>query len=190
MSFLKREKTSMFFVNSSGFLPFWKRFTYCLHQHKKCPKTQNPGADKNCLQNIQKVLDLCGFYGYYMSRYSGIVQSVEQRTVNPYVTGSSPVARATIYVAKSLISRRFFFHFSLYIFRKNTIKKHLNSARYNHKIIHLLYGIFSIAGQNRYTRIYKAFRMLLNCWHTDTKKSSAYVIHLLYQRNIQTSGYL
>ena len=84
-------------------------------------------------------------------------------TVNPYVTGSSPVARATIYVAKSLISRRFFFHFSLYIFRKNTIKKHLNSARYNHKIIHLLYGIFSIAGQNRYTRIYKAFRMLLNC---------------------------
>ncbi len=31
-----------------------------------------------------------------MSRYSGIVQSVEQRTVNPYVTGSSPVARAKI----------------------------------------------------------------------------------------------
>ena len=30
-----------------------------------------------------------------MPRYSGIVQSVEQRTVNPYVTGSSPVARAT-----------------------------------------------------------------------------------------------
>ena len=29
-----------------------------------------------------------------MQRYSGIVQSVEQRTVNPYVTGSSPVARA------------------------------------------------------------------------------------------------
>ena len=27
--------------------------------------------------------------------HSGIVQSVEQRTVNPYVTGSSPVARAT-----------------------------------------------------------------------------------------------
>ena len=32
-----------------------------------------------------------------MQRYSGIVQSVEQRTVNPYVTGSSPVARATVY---------------------------------------------------------------------------------------------
>ena len=31
---------------------------------------------------------------YYKQRYSGIVQSVEQRTVNPYVTGSSPVARA------------------------------------------------------------------------------------------------
>ena len=28
--------------------------------------------------------------------HSGIVQSVEQRTVNPYVTGSSPVARAKI----------------------------------------------------------------------------------------------
>ena len=32
-----------------------------------------------------------------MQRYSGIVQSVEQRTVNPYVVGSSPTARATIY---------------------------------------------------------------------------------------------
>ena len=31
-----------------------------------------------------------------MQRYSGIVQSVEQRTVNPYVTGSSPVARAKL----------------------------------------------------------------------------------------------
>ena len=28
-------------------------------------------------------------------KHSGIVQSVEQWTVNPYVTGSSPVARAT-----------------------------------------------------------------------------------------------
>ena len=44
---------------------------------------------------------------YHMQRYSGIVQSVEQRTVNPYVTGSSPVARATNSVAKSLILRRF-----------------------------------------------------------------------------------
>ena len=42
-----------------------------------------------------------------MQRYSGIVQSVEQRTVNPYVTGSSPVARATNSVAKSLVLRRF-----------------------------------------------------------------------------------
>ena len=33
---------------------------------------------------------------YHVKRYSGIVQSVEQRTVNPYVTGSSPVARAKI----------------------------------------------------------------------------------------------
>ena len=36
-----------------------------------------------------------------MQRYSGIVQSVEQRTVNPYVTGSSPVARATFYTVLS-----------------------------------------------------------------------------------------
>ena len=43
-----------------------------------------------------------------MSRYSGIVQSVEQRTVNPYVTGSSPVARATIY--RRFL--RFFFAFA------------------------------------------------------------------------------
>lgn len=28
--------------------------------------------------------------------HSGIVQSVEQWTVNPYVTGSSPVARAKL----------------------------------------------------------------------------------------------
>ena len=32
-----------------------------------------------------------------MQRNSGIVQSVEQRTVNPYVAGSSPAARAKIY---------------------------------------------------------------------------------------------
>ena len=44
---------------------------------------------------------------YYKQRYSGIVQSVEQRTVNPYVVGSSPTARATNSVAKSLILRRF-----------------------------------------------------------------------------------
>ncbi len=42
-----------------------------------------------------------------MQRYSGIVQSVEQRTVNPYVVGSSPTARATNSVAKPLILLRF-----------------------------------------------------------------------------------
>ena len=40
------------------------------------------GADNFCLQNVQDTLNLWGFYSYYMSRYSGIVQSVEQRTVN------------------------------------------------------------------------------------------------------------
>ena len=36
-----------------------------------------------------------------MQRYSGIVQSVEQRTVNPYVVGSSPTARAIFYTVLS-----------------------------------------------------------------------------------------
>ena len=73
---------------------------------------RNSGADNFSLQNIQKVLDLCGFYGYYMSRYSGIVQSVEQRTVNPYVTGSSPVARATVY--KTAFRGSFYFDFQVF----------------------------------------------------------------------------
>ena len=76
------------------FIIFILRFTRGLHGGHFCPKMRISGTDKKCLQNVQKVLDLCGFYGYYISRYSGIVQSVEQRTVNPYVTGSSPVARA------------------------------------------------------------------------------------------------
>ena len=74
------------------FLPLF----YFVMQDKKCPKRRIFGTHNFYLQNVYKVLDLCGFYGYYMSRYSGIVQSVEQRTVNPYVTGSSPVARAKI----------------------------------------------------------------------------------------------
>ena len=41
---------------------------------------------KNTWNGIKKVIWYAGC--------SGIVQSVEQRTVNPYVTGSSPVARA------------------------------------------------------------------------------------------------
>ena len=64
------------------FIIFILRFTRGLHGAIFCPKMRISGTDKKCLQNVQKVLDLCGFYGYYMSRYSGIVQSVEQRTVN------------------------------------------------------------------------------------------------------------
>ena len=56
---------------------------------------------------MKKVLALGFNKVYYKQRYSGIVQSVEQRTVNPYVVGSSPTARATNSVAKSLILRRF-----------------------------------------------------------------------------------
>ena len=51
-------------------------------------------ADFRDLYIFEKSLDFCDFLIYYSVRYSGIVQSVEQRTVNPYVTGSSPVARA------------------------------------------------------------------------------------------------
>ena len=54
-------------------------------------------ADFRDLSVFEKSLDFCYFLIYYSVRYSGIVQSVEQRTVNPYVTGSSPVARATSY---------------------------------------------------------------------------------------------
>ena len=56
---------------------------------------------------MKKTLEIGFNKVYYSVRYSGIVQSVEQRTVNPYVTGSSPVARATNSVAKSLILQRF-----------------------------------------------------------------------------------
>ena len=45
---------------------------------------------------MKKTLEIGFNKVYYSVRYSGIVQSVEQRTVNPYVTGSSPVARAKI----------------------------------------------------------------------------------------------
>ena len=63
--------------------------------------------DTQYYDNVQKTLDFWDFLIYYSVRYSGIVQSVEQRTVNPYVAGSSPAARATNSVAKSLILRRF-----------------------------------------------------------------------------------
>ncbi len=81
-----------------------KCFTHTLHMG---PKHTGFFADFRILHNFEKSLDFCGQLIYYSVRYSGIVQSVEQRTVNPYVTGSSPVARATNSVAKPLILRRF-----------------------------------------------------------------------------------
>ena len=91
------------------FYYFILRFTRGLHEAVFCPKRRITRVDKKSLQNLHKVLDLCGFYGYYMSRYSGIVQSVEQRTVNPYVTGSSPVARAKEFRRKPRRFAAFFF---------------------------------------------------------------------------------
>ena len=71
-----------------------KCFTHTLHRG---PKYTGFFADFRDLYIFEKSLDFCDFLIYYSVRYSGIVQSVEQRTVNPYVTGSSPVARATFY---------------------------------------------------------------------------------------------
>ena len=65
------------------------------------PKYTGFFADFRDLYIFEKSLDFCDFLIYYSVRYSGIVQSVEQRTVNPYVTGSSPVARATFYTVLS-----------------------------------------------------------------------------------------
>ena len=58
--------------------------------------TQDFFADFRDLYIFEKSLDLYNKLIYYSVRYSGIVQSVEQRTVNPYVVGSSPTARAKI----------------------------------------------------------------------------------------------
>ena len=70
-----------------------KCFTHTLHRG---PKYTGFFADFRDLYIFEKSLDFCDFLIYYSVRYSGIVQSVEQRTVNPYVTGSSPVARAKL----------------------------------------------------------------------------------------------
>ena len=56
-----------------------------------------------------------------MPRYSGIVQSVEQRTVNPYVTGSSPVARATDYKGFARIPFSFTLAFATYLLPKTGV---------------------------------------------------------------------
>ncbi len=70
-----------------------------------------------------------------MPRYSGIVQSVEQRTVNPYVTGSSPVARAKISAEIcgffNIFHTTNFFH-DMFSYVKNGlffIKKHTSDIR-------------------------------------------------------------
>ncbi len=80
-----------------------KCFTHTLHMG---PKHTGFFADFRDLYIFEKSLDFCGQLIYYSVRYSGIVHSVEQRTVNPYVVGSSPTARATNPVAKSWILRR------------------------------------------------------------------------------------
>ena len=100
-----------------------------------------------------------------MSRYSGIVQSVEQRTVNPYVTGSSPVARAKDLCRTPAGLRHFSFicdEFS-FIFHFTFLEKTRPKITQIHQnIIENLYisytAVFFIIRKNRYIRIYKAFR--------------------------------
>ena len=62
-----------------------------------------------------------------MPRYSGIVQSVEQRTVNPYVVGSSPTARARI----SADFCGFFIVFYILVNGPKLSKNGLNTVLYN-----------------------------------------------------------
>ena len=62
-----------------------------------------------------------------MPRYSGIVQSVEQRTVNPYVVGSSPTARARI----SADFCGFFIVFYILVNGPKLSKNGLNSVLYH-----------------------------------------------------------
>ena len=56
-----------------------KCFTHTLHTD---PKYTGFFADFWAAHNFEKSLDFCGQLIYYSVRYSGIVQSVEQRTVN------------------------------------------------------------------------------------------------------------
>ena len=74
-----------------------KCFTYFIYYSMLYSEILRIPPDTQHYDNVQKMLDLYNILIYYSVRYSGIVQSVEQRTVNPYVTGSSPVARATFY---------------------------------------------------------------------------------------------
>ena len=59
-----------------------------------------------------------------MPCYSGIVQSVEQWTVNPYVTGSSPVARAKISAGSAdfLYAKKAYKNTSFFALQKLCIK--------------------------------------------------------------------
>ena len=58
-----------------------QRFTSGLHEDTKLVKTTIFKAHKISSFKYHKMLDFCGSWVYYMPRYSGIVQSVEQRTV-------------------------------------------------------------------------------------------------------------
>ena len=63
-------------------------------------------------------------------------------TVNPYVTGSSPVARATDFRHKP---RRFVAFSLLYTVGNYCIHLPLNTPKYNRKIIYQLYQNFCIS---------------------------------------------
>ena len=70
-----------------------KCFTHTLHRR---PKYTGFFADFRDLYIFEKSLDFCDFLIYYSVRYSGIVQSVEQRTVN-FLDSIFPKLDKTVY---------------------------------------------------------------------------------------------
>ena len=72
---------------SDGFGYTYKRipsrlFSILHRRYTEYQNTQDFFADFRDLYIFEKSLDFCGQLIYYSVRYSGIVQSVEQRTVN------------------------------------------------------------------------------------------------------------
>ena len=88
MNLAQNPKFSSFitFLHISNLKTAQKRTKKCFTHMPRTAKThrESPGFPHitQYYDNIQKSLDFCDFLIYYSVRYSGIVQSVEQRTVN------------------------------------------------------------------------------------------------------------
>lgn len=74
-------------------------------------KKVNPWPHKKGTFFSSKNIDTQNLARYHPPRnYSSLVQSVERRTVNPYVAGSSPAGGAK-FKKKDVLGRLFLFHF-------------------------------------------------------------------------------